>query len=181
MFVQTDCTDLFYIDDDMEFPEDAVLRLLNHPVKVVGGAYPIKNEDEWHYASIPKMIEGTPIGTEDGTLLRAESVAGGFIRIKRIVIEEMIKAYPETRYVEYDRESYNLFGTYIENGYLWGDDYSFCNRWKKIGGELWIDPNIDFGHIGFKTYAGNYWKYLEKLALHQKENENDKSIPIPSQ
>lgn len=180
MFSKTDFTDLFFIDDDMEFPADAILRLLNRPEKIVGGAYKIKDENIWHYAFVPKTEDGVPVG-RDG-LIEAKNIAGGFMRIKKIAIERMIQAYPELKYIEYGREAYNLFGTYIEDGYLWGDDYSFCNRWKKIGGQLWIDPNIDFGHVGTKLYKGNYYKYLEKLALAQKEMQNvstENSLVMP--
>lgn len=175
IFNKLDHTDLFLIDDDVSFPADAILRLLKSPVKVIGGAYPIKDDKVWHYAGIPKTIDGIPIG-KDG-IMEAENVAGGFLRIKRVVIEEMIKAYPELKYIEYGRESYNLFGTYIEDGYLWGDDYSFCNRWKKIGGQLWIDPDIDFVHIGTKKYEGNYHNFLLDFAKGNiKMDKNEEGI-----
>lgn len=177
-----DFTDLFYIDDDEGFPAEAVLKLLKYDVKIVGGAYPIKDDNHWHYAGMLKHDKGVPIERGDG-LLEAENIAGGFLRIKRIVIEKMVVAYPERRYVEYGRESYDLFSPYIEeiNGVpkLWGDDYAFCNRWKAIGGQLWIDPNIDFEHIGFKNYKGNYFKYLMKVKEridNAVSNKNGKAV-----
>jgi len=158
IFHKLDHDILFSLDDDVAFPADAVLKLLKSPVKVIGGAYPIKDDREWHYAGVPKTEDGIPVGANG--LIAADGVAGGFMRIKREVIEKMVEAYPELKYIEYGRESYNLFGTYITDKYLWGDDYAFCNRWKDIGGQLWIEPDIDFVHIGTKKYKGNYHKFL---------------------
>jgi len=174
LFHKLDHTDLFLVDDDVGFPAEAVLRILNRPEKVVGGTYPIKDDKAWHYAGIPMMEDGIPIG-RDG-LMEADSVAGGFLRMKRVVIDKMIEAYPELEYKEYGRTSYNLFGTYISDNYLWGDDYAFCNRWKKIGGQLWIDPDIDFKHIGIKTWKGNYHKYLLALKVLQDADKTESGI-----
>ena len=158
IFLKTEHDVLFSLDDDVAFPAEAVLKLLNSPVKVIGGAYPIKADNEWHFAGVPHTEDGIPIGTQG--LISAKGVAGGFMRIKREVIEAMVKEYPELEYVEYGRTSYNLFAPYIEDKHLWGDDYAFCHRWTAIGGQLWIEPDIDFVHIGGKKYKGNYHKYL---------------------
>ena len=34
------------------------------------------------------------------------------------------------------------------------EDYTFCKRWQAIGGEIWVDPVIEFGHTGTFTYDG---------------------------
>ena len=31
----------------------------------------------------------------------------------------------------------------------------------QIGGELWIDPNVDFVHVGRKAWTGNFLRYLQ--------------------
>ena len=53
------------------------------------------------------------------------------------------------------------FGNHIfEDGYKWGEDYSFCIRWRKIGGQVWVDPEIEMGHVGYKIFQGNLGNYL---------------------
>ena len=34
------------------------------------------------------------------------------------------------------------------------EDYSFCKRWRAIGGEIILDPSIRLGHVGRKIYLG---------------------------
>lgn len=43
----------------------------------------------------------------------------------------------------------------------WGEDYWFTTRWREMGGECWIDPDIDFTHAGAKTYTGNLLKAFQ--------------------
>ena len=44
--------------------------------------------------------------------------------------------------------------TEISKRYL-SEDYTFCRRWQKLGGEIWLDPEIKLNHIGHHVFAGN--------------------------
>jgi hypothetical protein len=35
------------------------------------------------------------------------------------------------------------------------EDYSFCQRWRTIGGEIWLDLNSKLVHSGVQHFAGN--------------------------
>ena len=144
------------------------------PEGVVGAAYPTKNM--WNsWTSNPEIRqEGDkfhPVGRplQDGSaLLNAETLATGFMRIKRQVLEEYRDKNPEFRYQEPcadqsapDREYIEFFSCGKHTDGLWyGEDRMFCKRLKEMGIGLFIYPNVTINHYGVKGWEGNYDKFL---------------------
>lgn len=158
-FLKTDGTDLFFIDADMAFPPESAVKLILRQEDVVGGAYRKRSEKVDYAVSIMTTEDGIPIG-RDG-LIEATGLATGFLKIKRHVLERMAEAYPELKYRHKDQDVYDFFNTGVENGMWWGDDFAFCRRWSKIGGRLWVLPDLELDHIdGTKSFKGNYHEYL---------------------
>lgn len=170
MFMETEATDLFFIDDDVGFTPEAAINILEREEEVVAGIYPLKRVK----LSFPvqlKLINGKPIGKligEKEALVEAEYLPTGFMRIKRTVIEKMQKAYPKLKYTHSvvettatSRAGYDFFNMGSQDGKQWlTEDYAFCHRWAKIGGQMWVYPNIRFEHIGKQVFHGNYHEHL---------------------
>jgi len=97
-------TDLFFIDSDMAWNPDAFIRILYRPEPVIAGTYPVKNKWElWTSKPVIADPEKDPhyvgIPTSDGSaLIQAYQLAGGFLRIKRSVLEKFIETYPNRKY-----------------------------------------------------------------------------------
>ena len=164
-FLKTDFTHLFFIDSDVGFRADAVVRLLNRDKDVIAGLPPFKSEIAREYpATLMTDDAGRPV-IEDG-LIRALRVATGFLCIKRHVIETMESYYPELSYSglgTYCRDEDNIpgiFNTAVDDNLKVSEDYMFCQRWVEMGGQIHIEPDIDFTHVGRKVYRGNYHEYL---------------------
>jgi hypothetical protein len=99
-------------------------------------------------------------------------VGGGFQLIRRSAIERMIAAYPETHFKRVHNlpmsgsrsdapQSSNLFALFDciidpESGAYLSEDYSFCRRWRKIGGEIWIDTASKLTHTGTYQFVGHH-------------------------
>ena len=54
---------------------------------------------------------------------------------------------------------FSLFDTMHDkedkNRYL-SEDFTFCKRWKDIGGKIWLDNDINLNHIvGERRYSGD--------------------------
>jgi len=121
-FLQSDFTRLMFIDADIEFQVEDVIKLIAHNKDVAVGAYPkkgvnwqriresVKQTDQpfddkaiasfgSDYAINFKFInrESKQIAIENG-LIRLHDGATGFMMIKREVIDKMITAYPELKY-----------------------------------------------------------------------------------
>lgn len=169
-FLAGDWTDLLFIDADIQFSPEHVLRILEAPYAVTATPYAMKainwdaaaktqgDADEMKNAAVYSVVNRlNDEKTENGftTVLDAGT---GFMRIRRDVLELMIKAYPELSYESDSKDSpgkrWALFDTTIENGRYLSEDYTFCRRWQALGGEVWADiesPNL--GHQGSYTYG----------------------------
>ena len=159
-FMKSDCTDMIFIDADLGYDPQSFCNLVTSPEEVIGGAYPKKSEKE-EYAVYLKTDEGNhPINVNG--VLEAEGLATGFLKIKRVVFEKMIEAYPELAFDEplSGEEMHNFFGTFVKDRRWYGDDFGFCYLWRQLGGKLWLLPNITFTHVGSKPYIGNFHEYL---------------------
>lgn len=179
-FLDSDYTHLFFIDADIRFKYTDPLRLVLHDKDIAVGAYPLKifnvdnlvNKTFTNVADIRKATsryvtnfifeteeaaERGEVEVKDG-LIEVHDAGTGFMCIKRHVIEKMIEEYPETKYLP-EREtafSYALFDTVIDQDlrYL-SEDYAFCRRWQRMGGQIWLDPEVVLDHFGTIVYMGN--------------------------
>lgn len=159
-------SDLFFIDDDLGWDPYAALRILESPKDVVAGLYPEKCDGD-HFPG--ELNFGEPgdgrFTVEDGLFL-ANYVPGGFLRIKRHVLELMAarSAVYKIATPQGFREEYDIFQTgACEDGQWWGEDYQFCQRWRAMDGKIWIDPDATFHHSGRKRWTGSVADQLRKL------------------
>lgn len=162
-FLASDCDELVFIDSDVAWGKGSLLKLIDHPVDLVAGIYPQRVDP---LAWTCKWDESkTELWADPETgLLEVEAIPTGFMKISRNCLEKMVEAYPQMYYHHSapNKRFYSLFESYIEPGTenKYGEDYSFCYRWKSIGGKIWIDPEIGMGHIGIKIFQGHLGNYL---------------------
>lgn len=175
MFMKdADATDLFFVDADVGFDASAMIKLLEREEEIVAGIYPLKRDVPGYPVQI-KTEDGVPVGKDfvDGKdgVLEADFLPTGFMRIKRKVFEIMEEKYPELKYrsnlvniANSDVEDvYDFFNMGAMGSSKWTtEDFAFCERWREIGGQLWVYPDIDFTHTGYKAFIGNYHEYLLK-------------------
>lgn len=169
MFLESTCTHLFFVDADIEFDPESLIRMLAMNKEIIAGAYP-KKKLPVEYAINLKFIEGTKKVRVDNGAIEVLDASTGFMLIKREVIEKMIQKYPELFYVndsaldpKFNKYCYSLFDTMhdpVDNRYL-SEDYTFCRRWQKIGGEIWIDPNTKLNHVGSYVFPGDVSKIFK--------------------
>jgi len=97
-------------------------------------------------------------------LTTVRHLATGFMMIRREVIEKMQQAFPSTKYTDdvgflhgdENRNAYALFDCGVEDGHYFSEDWLFCSRWTKMGGEVWIDVTINLTHTGIEDYKGSF-------------------------
>jgi len=162
-FMASEATDLFFLDDDVTWERGSMLKLLNYPVDVVAGIYPQRADPLAFHTRFMDKPE-LRADEEHPTLLEVEGVPAGFMRITRKCIEQMSLKFPEKRFA--DRHApkgyaWALFDNIHEGDLYFGEDYSFCRRWRQIGGKVFVDPEIDMGHVGPKHFAGNFGNWLK--------------------
>ena len=174
-------THLLFVDADISFDPADVMRLLAADKDLVGGMYPIKALD-WdsaetlmpfgretpeasamHYVGTPEARE---VAEWDGDFVTATYVGTGMMLIKRVVIEKLIAAYPHLQYgaihayprpTHTPQTQYALFECLIDEktGLYLSEDYAFCQRWRDIGGRIWLDTATRLTHTGPHHFVGN--------------------------
>ena len=120
-FMMSECTHLIFIDADIGFTAEDVIRLVAHDKDIVVGAYPLKGirwsnlegtekfedaEDirrrtidyvvNFQFASEEDLVAGK-LDVVDG-LIQVKDAGTGFMCIKRNVIERMIEEVPNITY-----------------------------------------------------------------------------------
>lgn len=156
-FLESDATHLLFIDSDLIFSGEQVLRILNHPEDVVGGFYPKKQEGPLQWVCNATTEPNAP--RADG-LQEVRYMGTGFLRIHRRVFERMIEVFgtqiqyraDHTGRIEHDFWS---VGTYEypdgSRRYL-SEDWFFCQRALDFGFKVWGDTRIVLKHVGQAIY-----------------------------
>lgn len=171
-FLATDCTDLLFIDDDMQWSPNDVMRLLASDYPLIGGVGRMRvqkpNSDPRVWCWKPLTDAGGHLDQGDMGAIAALGFGAAFMKIGRSVLEKMMTAHPDWRqkpppdWPEDVQKSYfQFFKQGEEDGTDVGEDYVFCNRWRAMGGECRIDPKIRLGHVGAFTYSGSVAEILQ--------------------
>ncbi len=173
-------THLLFIDADIGFEAKQIRRMLDLEEELVAGVYPVKvvNWDgaagiaskgasgeqlraaSTQYVGIP--CNGDEREEKDG-FVTAQYAGTGFMLIRRSAAEKLIAAYPETKYRSAhineppSENRYNLFDCTIDpaSGVYLSEDYTFCQRWRKIGGKVWLDLKSPMKHVGTYEFQGS--------------------------
>tara|TARA_Y100000034_G_scaffold115596_1_gene152984 strand:- start:1694 stop:2590 length:897 start_codon:yes stop_codon:yes gene_type:complete len=176
MFLEAkECTHLMFIDADIEFEPESVIRMLAMDKELITGAYPKKTLPV-DYAINLKFAdkEKTQVKVDMGAI-EVLDASTGFWLMKREVVDKMIEGYPELFYLndssidpKFNQYCYSFFDTIHDpedNRYL-SEDYTFCRRWQKIGGSIWLDPNTKLNHVGSYTFEGDVNKIFNWEAVN---------------
>jgi hypothetical protein len=159
LFLDSECSDVVFVDTDLEFDDDAILKLIKFDKDIVAGAYRYKKETV-EFPITLDFSRNNNCKEEETGLVFAKRAPTGLMRINRNVFGEMVSHY---KMVPDERGIYPFFetGMVFENDNNWyGEDSAFCKKWVEMGGEIFVEPRINFTHIGTSEFSGNYHEYL---------------------
>lgn len=163
-------TDLLFIDNDVTWEQGGLLRLMDAPVELVAGIYPKRSDPLGFFA---RYLDSKELWADPETgLLEVKGVPAGFLRLSRACLEKMVAAYPGQRFTDQNVPTgfaHALFENIHEGDDFFGEDYSFCERFRRIGGQVWVDPEISMGHIGNKTFKGTFGEWLRSKIAAEPE------------
>jgi GT2 family glycosyltransferase len=153
-FLRTRHSHILWVDSDVRFAPYVVEKMLTRAADFVAALYWMRNaRDEGD-----DRTEYRPAA--DGVDLTAPPVAGsvpvhgyvgfGCVLLTRAACERMVAAYSEGSYWDIDGAGpiAPVFDHIRdpETGLLWGEDASFCRRWRAIGGEIWAMLDCEVSH-----------------------------------
>lgn len=160
-FLEGDGTDLIFVDWDVSWQAGAILRLVDYPVDFVAGLYP-QRRDPIDFCC--RWLPNPEIELSELGLIEVAGVPAGLMRLSRAMLEKMVAQYADTQFhcsQAPNDTAFDLFGAYRIGRTKFGEDYSFCNRWRDIGGQIWVDPGIRMGHTGNKTFVAQVGEWLQ--------------------
>lgn len=175
----TTATHLFFIDADIGFSPAQAFRLIDAGFDMAAAAYPVKHLD-WRRAdggapaaSFDYVVEfcdadgrptKTPVDAANG-FARARYVGTGFLLVRRVVFERMAAHYPDTRYrtthasadADIREPLHAFFDCRIDpaSGIYLSEDFTFCQRWLEMGGEIQVDVQSRLTHVGRHPFEGD--------------------------
>jgi hypothetical protein len=160
-FLASDASHLVMIDSDLAWEAGALVKLVNAGVDFIGGAYPMRVGDGTQFHLRMKKRDVQTIDPKTG-LFEVEAVPAGFICLTRSMLQRMVDHYPDSKFAfpqcpnGYAHDLFDGFWETDENGLKQklGEDYSFCRRWREMGGQIWVDPSFSMGHLGTKIWKG---------------------------
>jgi hypothetical protein len=128
-----ECKVFFWIDSDIVWEPEDVLKLYGSSKEVVSGAYPMDNgnvtaktDEGW--------LEHHQLRASD-ELIKLDFCGLGFFAIK----SHVLRGIPEPQ-----------FSTTLLND-LEGEDVALCRKVKAAGFDIWLDPTVKLGHVKKST------------------------------
>lgn len=175
-------THLLFIDADISWTPESVLKLIGDRKPLVSGVYPKKaiewsrlpelvKEQDWHIDTQQKCLNYV-VNFNDARVkiekncVRVKDAPTGFMLIERSVFTTLKEKFPELRYTndlnldmkDHHPDSFWLFFDCIkdpvDSRYL-SEDYAFCRLLQLSGIETWIDISIPLTHTGTYNFEGN--------------------------
>jgi hypothetical protein len=172
-------THLLFLDADIGFEPDQVLRLIESGADVCAAIYPIKRI-EWDRVktTIESARPNAPAAAlkyvfevddpsavaEKGGFVKVRYAGTGFLMIRRAALERMCRHHPQLQYrrdhsLDAATASDNRFALFecmiAEDGTYLSEDFAFCNRWTAMGGEIWADLKSRLDHVGPTVFCGD--------------------------
>jgi len=182
---KTDADYFMFIDADIDFDPESVIRLIKSGYDISVSIYP-KKVVMWEQAKAAvKLGDKRDMAMLSSSLVfnigaanRPVSENGfvevldgptGFMLISRKALEKMHEHYKDDLYCVNDHQNKDfddycaIFDCMIDpttKRYL-SEDYAFCRRWQQIGGKIYADVHTTLGHVGNLPFSGSLEERLK--------------------
>jgi predicted metal-binding protein len=191
-FLESNCTHMLFVDSDIYFRAESIIKMLDLNKELVSIPYPLKTMmwdklyKKWNDGEVknpqdihrflntyPMKVENPENIKLDNGVMEVTHSPTGCMLIKRSVFDKMIEKYPDKNIVQ----KTVINGEYVDRPNLWnffdcihdpetktymGEDFSFCKLWKDIGGKCYAYVNDPIIHVGEHQYEG---RFLDELKL----------------
>jgi hypothetical protein len=174
MMTNAAATHFMFIDADIRFQPESIFMMLAADKDVIGGLYPKK---ALPISYVINVKPGTQIIND---IFPVDTMGTGFMMFKRHVYEKLCAAHPECKYVDdvglgkqYEPTMFSIFDTEIdERGHYLSEDWTFCRRWARLGGEIYAHAKVLLNHSGHYEFAGDLDVLIgKKQAEHPNPNQ----------
>ena len=168
VFLDSDFTHLLFIDSDVEFEPEAVLRMLVAKKDLICTPYRVKSMDVDKKIYTVEIKEARRM--EAGDIMEISAGPTGIMLIHRDVFKKIIEKFPDLKIKNSvfpkpgpdHKYYYNFFDFKFEDGYSSGEDVSFCKLVEKVGFKLYANTASFTKHHGSYASGGRFKDALEQ-------------------
>ena len=170
---ECDATHLFFFDDDTSIRAADFMRLVDAKKDVIGITYRKRLRDMTEHEYTCRISNWQQDIADDGTI-EVDRIGTGALLISRKALAAVAAYHSELSHISADNNQFlGVFRETVDPGFV-SEDYSFCDRWKKLGGKIYCLVNAETEHQGPHSWLGNFannWPHMKKAALAQLEDE----------
>ena len=181
-FLASDATHLMFIDADIGFNANDIVKMVDADKDIICGLYP-KKEINWQTVekAVKDGVDYHDLGQHTGSFvvnlpngvkqqsgklgepMEIENGGTGFMLIKREVLTGLIGKVPYylNNVLDINNPSngetiHEFFATQIEEDtkILLSEDYDFCKKARNNGFKVWAAPWVQLSHIGTYAFEG---------------------------
>ena len=140
---------IIWIDSDIAWTPEQFMKLYNSDKDIISGAYLLSNGSVVAY---PEMLKPPYHFEQFKNKLELEKVAAvgfGFVAVKQGIFESLSRPWFQQAYV---KQPLGPNGEEIDFPLL-GEDYSWCQRVRDLGYDIWLDPTVKVTHHKMMTLS----------------------------
>jgi hypothetical protein len=169
VFLTTQYQYMLFIDSDVEFEPEAVIRMMVAKKRIVCTPYRVKSpEIDKHIYTVEFKDPKNILVLAEG-LVEIEAGPTGLMLINRVVFERIIKNHPDLKIKNKAVPSpgashefyYNFFDFGFNDGYAMGEDVSFCKLARDNDFRIFANIESSTVHHGVYAWKGTFGESLK--------------------
>tara|TARA_R110002020_G_scaffold113524_1_gene261300 strand:- start:644 stop:1351 length:708 start_codon:yes stop_codon:yes gene_type:complete len=171
VYLTTSYTHLLFVDSDVEFEPEAVLRMLVAKKSIICTPYRVKNEEINKQIYTVEFKDPNKITVLAQGLVEIEAGPTGLMLIERRVFERIITNHPELKIknpaTPHPGKShefyYNFFDFSFKDGYAMGEDIFFCRLARRNDFQLFANTSSPTAHHGSFAWPGTFGESMKDI------------------
>jgi glycosyltransferase involved in cell wall biosynthesis len=176
-FLQRDEDYLLFIDADLEFEPECILKMLILDKDIICTPYRAKTNNPDAIQYTVSIEDPQNVKILQGGLVEIQNGPAGMMLIKRKVFEKLIKDYPEKEIKVHPNENtfpkdmriWNWWDCNFKDGVWKGEDIFFCDLVREAGFKVYANITSSLVHHGSFGYKGTYG---DKFKMKKKNGQS---------
>ena len=171
-FLASECDHMLFVDSDVEFEPEAVLRMLIVQKDIVCTPYRIKLQDTLKVRYAVDYPDRAKIEMLPGEIIEVEQGPAGLMVIHRRVFDKLMKVHPEMHIKHTGALTKEMNSKYLYNFWdttfnsktgLWkGEDLAFCDLARSVGFKIYANTGSTLIHHGTFGWEGKFGDTIKK-------------------
>ena len=179
VFLTTEYQYLLFIDSDVEFEPEAVIRMIVSKKRIVCTPYRVKSTDINKHMYTVEFKDPKNILVLAGGLVEIEAGPTGLMLIDRAVFERIMKNHPKLKIKNKATPNagkshefyYNFFDFSFNDGFTMGEDVSFCRLARGNGFKIYANIESSTTHHGSFAWKGRFGDSLKSINRKMKGDQ----------